>query len=147
MECLSLIGVAVGRDKFRADANEIMQTLLAAGISFDDEEDPEVSYMISSWARVCKILGAEFANYLPHVMPSVMKTASYTPAFTMVDADDREQYEQNNWSFVDLGDERAIGIKTEGLEDTLTANEMLVSFARELGTLACRESAQRASNL
>lgn len=63
MECLSLIGVAVGRETFRADANEIMQTLLAAGITFDDEEDPEVSYMISSWARVCKILGAGRLNY------------------------------------------------------------------------------------
>lgn len=68
-------------------------------------------------------------------MPSVMKAAQFQPNFTMVDSDDRDQYDQNNWSFVDLGDERSIGIKTDGLEDALTACEMLVSFARELGLL------------
>jgi hypothetical protein len=35
MECLSLIGIAVGREKFSADANEIMQALLSSGLNFD----------------------------------------------------------------------------------------------------------------
>lgn len=85
MECLSLIGIAVGREKFAADANEIMQTLLASGLNFDEEDDPEISYMISSWARMCKILGPEFAQYLPHVMPNVMKAAEFTPNVNVVD--------------------------------------------------------------
>jgi aspartate oxidase len=85
MECLSLIGVAVGKEKFAADANEIMHTLLSSGLSFDEEDDPEISYMISSWARMCKILGADFAQYLPHVMPNVMKAADFTPNINVVD--------------------------------------------------------------
>lgn len=32
-----------------------------------------------------------------------------------------------------MGDQRSIGVKTAGLEDKLTACEMLVSFARDLG--------------
>ncbi|KAI6211224.1 Importin-5 [Aphelenchoides besseyi] len=133
MECLSLIGVAVGRERFRDDANEIMQTLLQAGIKFDEEDDPEISYMISSWARVCKILGPEFAPYMPHVMPSVMKAAEFQPGINIVDEEEVAQYDEQSWSFISMGDQRSIGIKTDGLEDKLTACEMLVAFARELG--------------
>ncbi|KAI6241840.1 Importin-5 [Aphelenchoides fujianensis] len=133
MECLSLIGVAVGRERFRDDANEIMQTLLRAGIKFDEEDDPEVSYMIASWARVCKILGPEFAPYMPHVMPAVMKAAEFQPGINIVDEEDVGNYDDASWSFISMGDQRSIGIKTDGLEDKLTACEMLVAFARELG--------------
>ena len=34
---------------------------------------------LTAWARICKILGAGFAPYLPMVMDPVMKTASMKP--------------------------------------------------------------------
>ena len=43
------------------------------------DDDPQMSYMISAWARICKILGPRFAPYLPVVMPAIMKTASMKP--------------------------------------------------------------------
>jgi hypothetical protein len=43
------------------------------------DDDPQISYMISAWARICKILGSGFAPYLPLVMGPVMKTASMKP--------------------------------------------------------------------
>ena len=30
-----------------------------------EDDDPQVSYMISAWARMCKILGKDFTQYLP----------------------------------------------------------------------------------
>ncbi|CAD5228158.1 unnamed protein product [Bursaphelenchus okinawaensis] len=133
MECLSLIGIAVGRENFRADAAEIMNTLLQSGLTFDEEDDPELSYMISSWARLCKVLGAEFAPYLPHVMPSIMKSASMQPNVNIISDDEVGGYDEDDWNIISLGDQRSIGVKTAGLEDKLTACEMLVSFARDLG--------------
>ncbi|CAD5235672.1 unnamed protein product [Bursaphelenchus xylophilus] len=133
MECLSLIGIAVGREKFRGDAAEIMNTLLQSGLKFDEEDDPELSYMISSWARLCKVMGSEFAPYLPHVMPSIMKSASMQPNVSILDDDEVEGYDEDDWNIISLGDQRSIGVKTAGLEDKLTACEMLVSFARDLG--------------
>ena len=96
IECVSLIGLAVGGEKFSADAAEVllmllismiilllkvMQLLLASQINGEEmaEDDPQMSYMISAWARICKILGAGFAPYLPMVMGPVMKTASLKP--------------------------------------------------------------------
>lgn len=41
-----------------------------------EDDDPQLAYMISAWARICKILGKEFEPYLPYVMGPVMKAAS-----------------------------------------------------------------------
>jgi hypothetical protein len=46
----------------------------------------QISYMISAWARMCKILGKEFHQYLPLVMPPVMKAASLKPEVALLDS-------------------------------------------------------------
>lgn len=45
----------------------------------------QMSYMISAWARMCKILGPEFQQYLPLVMGPVLKAASIKPEVALVD--------------------------------------------------------------
>lgn len=61
IECASLIGLAVGAERFTADASAIMDLLLRTqvdngGVNLDDD-DPQLSYMITAWARICQILG------------------------------------------------------------------------------------------
>jgi hypothetical protein len=67
-----------------------MELLLASQVSGAEmpEDDPQMSYMISAWARICKILGPGFARYLPVVMGPVMKTASMKPEVTLLDNDE-----------------------------------------------------------
>ena len=48
----------------------------------------QMSYMISAWARICKILGPGFAPYLPVVMGPIMKTASMKPEVALLDNDE-----------------------------------------------------------
>ena len=59
IECISLIGLAVGSEKFTADAAEVMEMLLKTQTGDNElsDDDPQMSYMISAWARICKILG------------------------------------------------------------------------------------------
>lgn len=113
--------------------------------------------MISAWARMCKILGKEFQQYLPVVMGPLMKTASIKPEVALLDskhyihvsriydakaaaaavfehvclrlvAQDMENIsEDDGWEFVNLGDQQSFGIKTAGLEEKATACQMLVS--------------------
>ncbi|VDK72111.1 unnamed protein product [Litomosoides sigmodontis] len=135
IECISLIGLAVGKEKFFKDANEIMHILLTNQSQFEQisADDPQISYMISAWARICKILGEEFAAFLPLVMPPVLRAASIKPDVTLMSDDDiTNQEEDPEWNFVPLGDQKMFGIKTAGLEDKATACEMLVCYAREL---------------
>ena len=98
------------------------------------EDDPQMSYMISAWARICKILGAGFAPYLPMVMGPVMKTASMKPEVALLDNEELTGVEDDSedWQFVQLGEQQNFGIKTAGLEDKATACQMLVCYAREL---------------
>lgn len=136
IECVSLIGLAVGGEKFSPDASEVMDLLLSSQIKGEEmaEDDPQMSYMISAWARICKILGAGFAPYLPLVMAPVMKTASMKPEVALLDNDELTGVEEDteDWQFVQLGEQQNFGIKTAGLEDKATACQMLVCYAREL---------------
>ncbi|XP_058802795.1 importin-5 [Phymastichus coffea] len=132
IECVSLIGLAVGTEKFIADANEVMDLLLKTHTDLP-EDDPQLSYLISAWARLCKILGKQFEQYLPLVMPTVLQTASMKPEVALLDNEDMEDVESDvDWQFVSLGEQQNFGIKTAGLEDKASACEMLVCYAREL---------------
>ena len=153
IECVSLIGLAVGGEKFSPDAGEIMELLLSSQVNKSEgqiycltgvvnqvkgeelaDDDPQMSYMISAWARICKILGAGFAPYLPMVMAPVMKTASMKPEVALLDNEEVEGVgeDSDDWQFVNLGEQQNFGIKTAGLEDKATACQMLVCYAREL---------------
>lgn len=58
IECVSLIGLAVGAEKFISDASDVMDMLLKTHTEGDlPDDDPQTSYLISAWARICKILG------------------------------------------------------------------------------------------
>merc|ERR1712165_542854 len=136
IECISLIGLAVGPEKFTADASEVMEMLLKTqtGDAEMSDDDPQMSYMISAWARICKILGPAFAPYLPVVMGPILKTASMKPEVALLDNDELGgvSNDSEDWQFVSLGEQQNFGIKTAGLEDKVTACQMLVTYAREL---------------
>ncbi|XP_028164572.1 importin-5 [Ostrinia furnacalis] len=135
IECVSLIGLAVGEEKFMSDASEVMDLLLKTHTEGEQlpVEDPQTSYLISAWSRICRIMGKKFAQYLPMVMEPVMRTAAMKPEVALLDNEDLESIEGDlDWHFVTLGEQQNFGIKTAGLEDKASACDMLVCYAREL---------------
>ncbi|KAF9670235.1 hypothetical protein SADUNF_Sadunf13G0047300 [Salix dunnii] len=46
MECISLVGMAVGKDKFRDDAKQVMDVLMSLQGSQMEADDPTTSYML-----------------------------------------------------------------------------------------------------
>ncbi|PIO72356.1 HEAT repeat protein, partial [Teladorsagia circumcincta] len=113
LESLSLIGVAVGKEKFREDALAIMN-LLQESMPTLTSDDPQCSYMICSWTRICKVLGKEFAPYLPMVMGPVLQTAAYKPDVAVLDEDQCNK-DDPAWSYHSVGDNKSFGIRTAGL--------------------------------
>ncbi|XP_017765333.1 PREDICTED: importin-5 isoform X3 [Eufriesea mexicana] len=133
IECVSLIGLAVGPEKFIADASQVMDMLLKTHSEGDlPDDDPQTSYLISAWARICKILGKQFEQYLPLVMGPVLRTAAMQTEVVFLDNEDMEGMDDVDWEFISLGEQQNFGIKTAGLEDKASACEMLVCYAREL---------------
>jgi hypothetical protein len=135
IECISLMGLAVGQEKFMQDAQDIMEVLVKAQANQGEMEpdDPQVSYFISAWARMCKIIGPGFVQYLPIVMGPLMQAASIKPEIAIVDSDTENNFnEDDGWEFVTLADQQKFGIKTAGLDEKCTAMQMLVVYAKDL---------------
>ncbi|KAF2288178.1 hypothetical protein GH714_004837 [Hevea brasiliensis] len=132
MECISLVGMAVGRDKFRDDARQVMNVLMSLQGSQMEADDPTISYMLQAWARLCKCLGQDFLPYMNVVMPPLLQSAQLKPDVTITSADsDVDIDDDDSIETITLGDKR-IGIKTSVLEEKATACNMLCCYADEL---------------
>ncbi|XVF42566.1 hypothetical protein PTKIN_Ptkin01aG0373800 [Pterospermum kingtungense] len=133
MECISLVGMAVGKDKFRDDAKQVMEVLMSLQGSQMESDDPTTSYMLQAWARLCKCLGQDFLPYMSVVMPPLLQSAQLKPDVTITSADSDADIDDEDESIetITLGDKR-IGIKTSVLEEKATACNMLCCYADEL---------------
>ncbi|KAF0306609.1 Importin-5 [Amphibalanus amphitrite] len=135
IECVSLIGLAVGKEKFLPDAASVMDLLLKAQTSGEEfaTDDPQVPYLVSAWARMCTIMGKQFAVYLPLVMGPVMQMASAKPEWALLSDEDREVLNgDQEWELHNFGENQNFAVRTSVLEDKSTACAMLVCYAREL---------------
>ncbi|ESQ41994.1 hypothetical protein EUTSA_v10012502mg [Eutrema salsugineum] len=134
MECISLVGMAVGKDRFRDDARQVMEVLMSLQGSEMEADDPITSYMLQAWARLCKCLGQDFLPYMSVVMPPLLQSAQLKPDVTITSADSDDEAEDSDDESMEtiiLGDKR-IGIKTSVLEEKATACNMLCCYADEL---------------
>ncbi|KAL5976762.1 Importin-5 [Asimina triloba] len=143
MECISLVGMAVGKEKFREDAKQVMEVLMTLQGTPTEADDPTTSYMLQAcflsvallaWARLCKCLGQDFLPYMSVVMPPLLQSAQLKPDVTITSADsddDIDESDDESIETITLGDKR-IGIKTSVLEEKATACNMLCCYADEL---------------
>ncbi|KAL6567131.1 hypothetical protein OROMI_015535 [Orobanche minor] len=134
MECISLVGMAVGKEKFKEEAKQVMEVLMSLQGSQMETDDPTTSYMLQAWARLCKCLGQDFLPYMSVVMPPLLQSAQLKPdvIVTSTDSDDEiDESDDESMEMITLGDKR-IGIKTSVLEEKATACNMLCCYADEL---------------
>jgi len=104
MECISLIGVAVGKEVFLEDAKQIMALMQATQGSLETD-DPQTQFMLQAWTRIAKCLGTDFLPYLPLVMPALLHAAAIQPAVKLMSGDE-EQSNEEGWEFFPVGDKR-----------------------------------------
>jgi len=76
MECATLIALAVGRERLGADAVQLVQVLGRIQQTVSDPDDPQGSYLLHCWGRMCRVMGNDFLPYLPAVMPPLLELAS-----------------------------------------------------------------------
>ncbi|EFH68149.1 hypothetical protein ARALYDRAFT_314839 [Arabidopsis lyrata subsp. lyrata] len=127
MECISLVGMAVGKEKFMDDAKQVMEVLMSLQGSQLETDDPTTSYIL------CKCLGKDFLPYMGVVMPPLLQSAQLKPDVIISSADSDADIDDEDDSIetITLGDKR-IGIKTSVLEEKATACNMLCCYADEL---------------
>lgn len=136
IECVSLIAVAVGRDKFFNDAHQVMECFVKTQQSDMDADDPQVHHLLQAWARVARCLGQDFVPYLEYVMPPLLKMAAVKPEVVIADIDDDGYAESEGIdsvvvNIIGVGEKR-ISIRTSTLEEKALACNMLYSYVYEL---------------
>jgi len=85
IECISIIGVAVGKEKFMADCQDVIKFLHELNYQ---PNDPEMASMMLAWARLCRCLGKDFEPYLDLVMPALLNSAQTQPPVEVFDTDE-----------------------------------------------------------
>ena len=136
LECSTLMALAVGKEHFFPHAQQLVSLMTQIQAAATDADDPQTAYLLAGWARLCKVLGQDFVQYLPIVMPQLLESASHKPDVAVLESDEdaeaRGYSEEDGWEFV-MVDDQKLGIKTTMLEEKCTAVEMLTCYARELG--------------
>eukprot|EP01080_Neovahlkampfia_damariscottae_P002593 gene2593-3554_t len=139
MECISLVGLAVGKDKFGNDSQEVMQLLLSTQIDNLESDDPQIHYVQQAYARIAKCLKESFSPYLDYVIPYVIQCASVKPEVIVADADEEAYEEEEGMDSVTISikgvGEKRISIRTSTLEDKNTACNLLYSYIVDLKEL------------
>ncbi|KAF9256190.1 ARM repeat-containing protein [Marasmius fiardii PR-910] len=130
MECVGLVGIAVGKDVFRRDVQEVGECLVRIQTSPPDPTDPQLShYLMGTWAKICQAMGEDFEVYLPVVMPPLLATAS-AKADVSFDVDENSTTE--GWETVNM-DGQTVNIRTGAIEEKCQAFETMVIYASTLG--------------
>ncbi|CAN3375996.1 hypothetical protein DIURU_003228 [Diutina rugosa] len=132
IECSTLIALAVGREQFSAHAQEVLERFAALQQSIVSDDDPIKQFLEQGWCRVCRIVGREFLQVLPEILPPVLEQARYTQDVSLLEEDQAEEYTQNDdWDVINLSG-KLIAVHTSTLDDKVTALDLLRSYAAQL---------------
>lgn len=130
-DCVTMMGLAVGKEMFVDDAIEIMEALRDTE-STQGADDLQTPSILQSWARICQILKEDFVPFLPDVIGPVIASANMTIEPTYLAPDQALETQDNeDWEIIQINDHR-IGLKCSSLEEKRTACEMLIVYSREL---------------
>lgn len=135
IECVSLIGLAVGKTTFGPDAKIVMDLLMAAQQNLEGD-DPCAHHILQAWSRIARILDEDFIPYLSYVMPPLLRSAGREPDVIVTDADEdsgdaEEGMESVTLSIKGVGDKR-ISIRTSILEEKSMACNMILNYCVDL---------------
>lgn len=107
MEGCGLIGMAVGKDVFHNDAMELANimaqiqggrwsqrsraalTATSPTANITDDDDPQLSYLTTTWSKLATCLKADFVPFLSHVLPPVLVKAAQKPEMIRIDSKSR----------------------------------------------------------
>jgi len=141
MQCVGLIGEAVGDEIFAPDAIEIMQLLISAIGTKENDIDSEFDYILPACARISKALGSKFEPFLPFVMNPIFTGASQDIQFSMVDANDEDEgdAEHDEETGIDsavinlgAGVKKRVTLNTHAVQQKSQAANLLYEFAKNM---------------
>ena len=129
IECLTFMCSAVGRKVFAPRVTEVVSLLREIQESQLGPNDPQVSYLLSAWQRLCVALKSDFSTYLPHVVPGLLAMAAVTAAGS-IDSSPADTLDLEAM----LKDEKKgkVSVSTSDTEDKVVALETLLTIVESM---------------
>lgn len=141
MECVGLIGEAVGVSIFASDATDIMRLFIQA-LQLDTERNTTFDYILPACARISRAMRKNFEPYLQMMVGPLLEAAQQDIQFSIVDAgeddvegdlelDEETGTESSVISIGALGKKR-VTMNTHAVQQKNQAVRILYEFAASL---------------
>merc|ERR1719191_2728053 len=124
-ECMSLLGIAVGKEKFKPDAEQALSEMFKIKCADDDVQK---EYIKEACERIASCLKKDFAPFLGPLLPSILENISLekdTEVTTKADDDDEDCITVEK-------DGKFVKVKTSKFESMQQSVQLLKTFAVEL---------------
>ncbi|KAJ4815234.1 ARM repeat superfamily protein [Rhynchospora pubera] len=133
-DCISVVGLSAGKDKFGEHVEVVMQMLISLRSSLNPD-DPATNYVLQAWEVICKCLDHDFLPYMTAIMPSLLESAQLEFDLGIASADSIADAQDSD----DLGTEtatirgRRIRYRISILEEKALACNVLLGCIEVLG--------------
>jgi len=126
-ECISLLGYAVGKDRFATAVPQAMSAMLATPISHESDQSECIR---GAMERICTTMGADFAPFLAQLLPGVLASINLQK-FVSVSEDDEEDDGDN--MIIPKDDKSFYKVNTKQMQDILATVGLLQVLVKETG--------------
>mmetsp|Transcript_72305 Transcript_72305/g.157002 ORF Transcript_72305/g.157002 Transcript_72305/m.157002 type:complete len:1097 (-) Transcript_72305:209-3499(-) len=124
-ECMSLLGIAVGKEKFLPDAKDAISEMMKTQLEADDVQR---EYIKEASERIAQCLKRDFEPFLQHLLPGLFRSLKIEEEAVNgpVDEDDDEYVQVTN------GEGKTVQVKSSKFEELSQAVQLLLCFCTEL---------------
>eukprot|EP00928_Gymnodinium_smaydae_P028185 TRINITY_DN2155_c2_g2_i1.p1 TRINITY_DN2155_c2_g2~~TRINITY_DN2155_c2_g2_i1.p1 ORF type:complete len:1130 (-),score=342.11 TRINITY_DN2155_c2_g2_i1:133-3522(-) len=129
-ECISLLGIAVGKERFSLDAREVLAEMMRTDVN--DEDEVQREYIKQALERICHCFKKDFAPFLPSVMPRVLERMGFVAASAKMAKDQEEQVGNGDYVQVVVGEGDPVWVNTYLFEGVLQSVQLIYKFVFEL---------------
>mmetsp|Transcript_42224 Transcript_42224/g.89345 ORF Transcript_42224/g.89345 Transcript_42224/m.89345 type:complete len:793 (-) Transcript_42224:24-2402(-) len=128
-ECVSLLGYAVGKQRFAPAFAQAMETILAVPLETDETSILLIDYIRDALERMCKVMGGDFAQFLPSMLPGIYAAIRPDSAVTQMRG---EEEHADDEIAVDT-DHGMMKVNTTQVEEMIAIVHLLAVFIKETG--------------
>lgn len=133
IEAITLISSHISPTIFAQKAEAIVAALIYIQKSNMDDTDPQRSYLLSAWQRICLVMKTDFVPYLDEILPPIFNMASLKVSMGIEGRTEAEITDVLNEIRPDDQGEKKANIMTDEIEEKDSAVQMLTVFMEELG--------------
>ncbi|CAE8635748.1 unnamed protein product [Polarella glacialis] len=135
-ECVSLIGVAVGKETFAADGHDVMRIMMGFVQAGFEADDPTREYVHEAAGRIATVLEKDFKPYLHALLPGIFtvlaqKGTEYDPN-NLPDDDD----EDNEMNLQTIGG-KTVGLRTAALDEMSECLSLITALIEAVAEEFC----------